>query len=196
MSKRFGITCLRTSLLSLACAVSSLVFAGCRRERRDLHELPAMASAASGISVSGLHPGQSSTGSDAGNPYEESAYTVSEGQRLFDWYNCSGCHSHGGGGIGPPLMDNRWIYGSEPANIYHTIVEGRPNGMPSFRGKIPEYQVWELAAFVRSMSGLLPKDVAPSRTDHMWIKFSEAQTPPQHPVKDQPSKKPPKEKQK
>ena len=65
--------------------------------------------------------------------------------------------------MGPPLMDDEWIYGSEPQNIYATIVEGRPNGMPSFRGKIPDQQVWELVAYVRSMSGLLRQDVAPPR---------------------------------
>ena len=58
--------------------------------------------------------------------------------------------------MGPPLMDDEWIYGSEPENIFATIVEGRPNGMPSFRGRIPDYQVWQLVAYVRSMSGLCP----------------------------------------
>jgi cytochrome c oxidase cbb3-type subunit 3 len=39
--------------------------------------------------------------------------------------------------------------------------------MPSFRGKIPDHQVWQIVAYVRSLSGLLPKDVAPGRSDHM-----------------------------
>ena len=68
------------------------------------------------------------------------AYARREGKRLFSWYNCIGCHANGGGGMGPPLMDDEWIYGSEPANIFATIVEGRPNGMPSFGGSIPETQ--------------------------------------------------------
>jgi cytochrome c oxidase cbb3-type subunit 3 len=70
-------------------------------------------------------------------------------------------------------MDANWIYGAEPANIFATIVQGRPNGMPSFRGRIPEYQVWQLVAYVRSMSGLLRKDVAPSRDDHIQAKKPE-----------------------
>ena len=41
----------------------------------------------------------------------------------------------GGGGIGPPLMDDRWIYGSAPENIYASIVQGRPNGMPAWGGR-------------------------------------------------------------
>ena len=46
--------------------------------------------------------------------------------------------------MGPPLMDDKWIYGSAPENIYATIIQGRPNGMPSFAGKIPTQQVWQI----------------------------------------------------
>src|SRR5439155_11059933 len=100
--------------------------------------------------------------------YEESAYQVSEGQKLYMSFNCVGCHFHGGGGIGPPLMDNEWIYGHDPQQIFASIVEGWPNGMPAFRGKIPDYQVWQLVAYVRSLSGISEsRDAAPGRDDHM-----------------------------
>jgi len=107
---------------------------------------------------------------------------VSEGKRLFSQYNCSGCHANGGGGIGPPLMDQGWIYGSEPANIFATIMQGRPNGMPSFRNRIPEYQGWEIVAYVRSLSGQLPSDVAPARGDDAYFKPSEQSMPNQKPT--------------
>lgn len=45
-------------------------------------------------------------------------------------------------------------------------MEGRPNGMPSFRGRIPEGQAWELVAYVRSMSGLV-SGAAPSRSESL-----------------------------
>ncbi|MBV9890333.1 MAG: c-type cytochrome, partial [Rhizobacter sp.] len=76
-------------------------------------------------------------------------------------------HSNGGGGMGVPLMDAEWRYGSEPPAVYRSIVEGRPNGMPSFGGRIPDDQVWQLVAYVRSLSGQLRKDVAPSRSDSL-----------------------------
>ena len=41
------------------------------------------------------------------------------------------------------------------------------------RGQIPEYQVWELVAYVRSLSGQLPSDVAPSRSDEMPVAKAE-----------------------
>jgi len=100
---------------------------------------------------------------------------VSEGKRLYRWYNCNGCHANGGGGSGPPLMGDMWIYGNAPANIVAT-VEGRPNGMPSFRGKIPDYQAMQIAAYIRSMSGLVAKDVAPGRSDHLRAKKPESST--------------------
>ena len=70
-------------------------------------------------------------------------------------------------------MDKAWIYGSEPGNIFATIMQGRPNGMPSFRNRIPQYQVWEIVAYVRSLSGQLPKGVSPSRSDEMNLAVGE-----------------------
>jgi cytochrome c oxidase cbb3-type subunit 3 len=84
--------------------------------------------------------------------YEGNSQAIAEGARLFDWYNCSGCHFHGAGGMGPSLMDKLWIYGGRIDQIRATIVQGRPNGMPSWEGKIPDEQIWQIAAYVRSLS--------------------------------------------
>jgi cytochrome c oxidase cbb3-type subunit 3 len=124
-----------------------------------------------------LVPGPYTADIKVDNPYGYNAFAVSEGKRLFGWYNCVGCHANGGGGMGPALMDDRWIYGSDPEQIFATIVEGRPNGMPSFRGKIPEYQVWQLVAYVLSMSGNIPKDAAGGRPDSMQIKKQDQAVP-------------------
>lgn len=169
--------------LSLAAiAALALLAASCEREDRPFRQQPQSITPPSTTRMSALYPGTSPPPSAAGaNPFEANAYMVTEGKRLFESYNCAGCHFHGGGGIGPPLMDDRWVYGSEPNNVYSTIVEGRPNGMPSFRGKIPEFQVWEIVAYVRSMSGLLPRDVAPSRADHMSARRPENATSEQKP---------------
>jgi cytochrome c oxidase cbb3-type subunit 3 len=48
--------------------------------------------------------------------------------------------------------------------------------MPSFRNKVPNFQVWQLAAYVRSMSGAVSKDVAPGRDDDMSGKQPESST--------------------
>ena len=101
----------------------------------------------------------------AANKYEENAYALSQGKSLFRKFNCSGCHAQGGGGMGPALMNDKWIYGSAPENIYATIVQGRPNGMPAFGAHVTNEQVWQLVAYVRSMSGQVREDAAPSRSD-------------------------------
>jgi cytochrome c oxidase cbb3-type subunit III len=100
--------------------------------------------------------------------YDGNAFAANQGKRLYRWYNCNGCHGAGGGGSGPALMDAEWKYGSDPANIFASITQGRPNGMPSFGGHVPEDQTWMIVAYVRSMSGGLRKDVAPSRSDGLY----------------------------
>jgi cytochrome c oxidase cbb3-type subunit 3 len=158
----------RTSALCL------LLFAFCHREQRNLTPDAASSARVMPVRVSGLQPGPKQLGATAiNNPYEGNAYAISEGQRLFEQYNCSGCHFHGGGGIGPALMDDEWIYGSSPANIYTSIAEGRPNGMPSYGGHIPDYQIWELATYVRSLGGLEGKLAVSPRPDEMMPRRAE-----------------------
>jgi cytochrome c oxidase cbb3-type subunit III len=63
------------------------------------------------------------------------------------------------------LIKQHWIYGGEPANMFDTIVKGRPNGMPAWGGRVPEYQIWEIVAYVRSMNGEQPRSATASRAD-------------------------------
>ena len=95
--------------------------------------------------------------------YYDNPDAVAVGARLFAQYNCNGCHSSGGGGMGPDLMDGGWIYGSRLAQIHQTLVEGRPNGMPAWGGKIPDQELWQLATYVRSLS--LPATIAAEADD-------------------------------
>lgn len=141
-----------------------VAFTGCAREERRARESPAAARIET-ISQSKLHPGRTPPSRTATYAYDENAWAVAEGRRYYQWFNCNGCHFNGGGGIGPPLMDEQWIYGAEPENIFATIVEGRPNGMPSFRGRINDQQVWQIVAYVRSLGGLTAKTLKPGRPD-------------------------------
>jgi cytochrome c oxidase cbb3-type subunit III len=146
----------------LVCFVMS-----CDREDRRFTEAPPAGAPGSVVRQSPLQPGPVVVTEVRANPYDENAYALSQGQRLYGWFNCAGCHANGGGGMGPPLMDDEWIYGSDPDQIYRTITEGRPNGMPSWAGRIPDTQIWQIIAYVRSMSGLVPPNVRNSRADHM-----------------------------
>jgi cytochrome c oxidase cbb3-type subunit 3 len=91
--------------------------------------------------------------------------------------NCVGCHSHGGGGMGPPLMDDEWRYGGRIDQIAASIAEGRPNGMPAWREKLTSDQIWQLAAYVRSLSGQPSKDAVSSRSEEMSNTTPQTLTP-------------------
>jgi cytochrome c oxidase cbb3-type subunit 3 len=157
---------------------AALLFTACRREERRFRETPP-SSTPTTVRLSALQPGAMLDTTHVANPYESNAYAQSEGQRLFAAYGCVGCHAHGGGGMGPALMDDKWIYGSAPENIYATIIQGRPNGMPSFAGKIPTYQVWQLVTYVRSLSGLTPAGGRSARADDIMM-YPGSQALPKH----------------
>ncbi len=146
------------------------LLAACEREDREYRTDPVAGSTEPKIVMSSNTAG---TGAPAAVPsrigqnFEANAFHITQGKKLFSWFNCNGCHSNGGGGSGPPLMDDNWIYGSSIDNIAQSIREGRPNGMPSFRNKITDDQVWQLAAYVRSLGGLVSPDTAPGRNDDL-----------------------------
>lgn len=86
------------------------------------------------------------------NPLAGDPVALQDGRRLFNWYNCSGCHGgHAGGGMGPSLRDPVWLYGNRDDQIFDSIAAGRSNGMPAWGTKIPEHQIWELVAYIKSM---------------------------------------------
>jgi len=159
----------------------SAAFGGCEREARRFNEPAATAAPPQPAPSAELHAGGASQPLPTQNRYEENAFAISQGKRLFSWFNCVGCHANGGGGSGPALMDDKWIYGHEPANIFETIVRGRPNGMPAFGGKIPEAQVWQLVAYVRSIGGFVGSAAAPGRNDDMQTSGPESTRDPQTP---------------
>ena len=169
----------RTNAQVLALFVIGVL--GCEREERRFTDGSPTPPAYATVSLDTLQPGAPSPDADIVNRSERNAYDLSEGKRLFSQWNCTGCHSHGGGGMGPALMDSEWIYGSDPENIVATIVEGRPNGMPSFRNRIPSQQLWQLAAYIRSLAGLTPKAPSPGRDDDMAYKRDEQRMPAQPP---------------
>ncbi|MBV1691379.1 c-type cytochrome [Novosphingobium sp. G106] len=94
---------------------------------------------------------------DLANPFGNDPAAVADGKRLFTAMNCAGCHGYtGAGGMGPPLNDHYWRYGGAPAQIYKSIYEGRPKGMPAWGHALPADQLWKLTAFVSSLGGGVP----------------------------------------
>src|SRR4051794_24847013 len=98
-------TTLWSQLLLLAAGWAST---GCKREERGFRVSPSQADLVQRVDVSGLHPGGSNSNSPVRNDYEGNAQALSEGKQLYQQMNCVGCHAHGGGGMGPALMDEKW----------------------------------------------------------------------------------------
>ena len=95
------------------------------------------------------------------NPYANNQGAVEEGKQLFAQMNCVGCHGYDAkGGMGPDLTDTYWRYGGSPAEIYKSIYEGRPQGMPSWGAAVPRDQVWKIVAYIQSLGGSFPAHLA------------------------------------
>ncbi|MGR4863953.1 c-type cytochrome [Caulobacter sp. LARHSG274] len=111
-----------------------------------------------------LPPGQRA---ELGRPKPTPGLTseIDRGERLYQLFNCDGCHARGGGDIGPALMDDAWRYGGDPTSIRASIARGRPNGMPAFAGIIPERQIAQIAAYVGSLSAATSTP-APAKPGH------------------------------
>jgi len=155
-----------------------IALAGCEREDRGLDSpaptgaLPTLAPQVS--IVPGSDPLLGADFNYKMPGYQETAYGISEGHALYHAFNCVGCHAHGGGNIGPALMDDRWVYGSAPVEVATSIIAGRPNGMPSYRGKIALQQLYQLVSYVRTLGNLTRGDAQAAREDH--IKLAPAPT--------------------
>lgn len=188
--------CTRT-IAFLLTGVLALAVVSCKREERSFHIPPAAAEMAEDVPYeNGVRPGPATSPTASTTPptltsrfisepygreFYDNAQAQSDGERLYAWFNCVGCHANGGGGMGPPFTDTKWYYGSNPEQIYSSILEGRPNGMPSFRGRIPDYQIWELVAYVRSLSDHANPNAASGRQDHMAAAPPPNSAPPQPP---------------
>lgn len=101
------------------------------------------------------------------NPYTGNAEAIAEGQNLFVTKACSGCHgAGGGGGMGPPVINDVWIYGDDDETLFQLIklgsVEYRALGhqrkgresivgdMPAMGAVASDDEIWKLIAFIRS----------------------------------------------
>jgi cytochrome c oxidase cbb3-type subunit 3 len=87
------------------------------------------------------------------NPHEGDKQAISTGGKLFIAYNCLDCHgAEGSGAMGPSFQDGRWHFGGSPGEVFESIYQGRPDGMPAWGGRITNDQIWMLTAYVRSLS--------------------------------------------
>jgi cytochrome c oxidase cbb3-type subunit 3 len=88
---------------------------------------------------------------DTANPQAGNADAAEAGHALFGKMNCAGCHAYDlTGGMGPDLTDNNWLYGGKPGEIFHTIAEGTPRGMPAWKDKLTPDEIWQIVTYIQS----------------------------------------------
>jgi cytochrome c oxidase cbb3-type subunit 3 len=134
--------------LAAALACCAIATIACQRQsQNDAGLAPPVTSVAIGPL-----PGPAEYQPATRNPFAGDMAATHEGRRLFVAYNCAGCHGdHGGGGMGPSLRDERWLFGNSDEQIAQSITEGRAHGMPAWRQLLTPSQVWQITAYIKSM---------------------------------------------
>ena len=87
------------------------------------------------------------------NPFTGNADAIKEGRALYIQLGCSGCHGlGGGGGMGPPLIDDEWKFGSNDETLFKLIKgEVAESTMPKVWAGLDNDQVWKIIAYIRSV---------------------------------------------
>ncbi|MGA7456356.1 MAG: c-type cytochrome [Methyloceanibacter sp.] len=108
------------------------------------------------------------------SPYVDFAGVAEEGRKLFQAYDCGGCHGGGGGGgMAAPLTNEVWIYGSDDDTLFRLITLGTGSlspenafqkqgfvrkGSENVVGPMPPYgeiittedKIWKIIAWIRA----------------------------------------------
>jgi len=96
------------------------------------------------------------------NPYAGEPGSIQSGRTLYMAMNCAYCHGIDAGGlIGPSLKDRYWRYGDSPAEIYLSIFQGRPKGMPAWGDNLPSASLWQITAYIQSLGDSDPQPGKP-----------------------------------
>jgi cytochrome c oxidase cbb3-type subunit 3 len=95
------------------------------------------------------------------SPYWGDMAAIKQGHDMFVSMNCAACHGYDlKGGMGPDLTDTYWRYGGSPADMYKSIFEGRPQGMPAWGRSLPPTMIWKVVSYIESKGGAFPAVLA------------------------------------
>ena len=105
------------------------------------------------VPVTHLFPGGVNPRPSITNPVAADPAAADRGMKYFNSFNCVGCHAaNGAGGMGPSLSNGAFIYGAQPENIFLSIYQGRPHGMPAWGGSLPESVIWDIVTYIQNLS--------------------------------------------
>jgi cytochrome c oxidase cbb3-type subunit 3 len=87
----------------------------------------------------------------ATNPFRGDAAALAEGKLVFEQI-CSACHKPDGSGlVGPSLVDPYWKYGSSDPELFTTVSEGRPAGMPAWGQQLGSEKIWKALLYLEKL---------------------------------------------
>jgi mono/diheme cytochrome c family protein len=87
------------------------------------------------------------------NPFTGKAEAIQQGRTLYLQHGCGACHGvMGGGGMGMPLLDDVWKFGSDDETVFK-VIKGQIDAqtMPKIWGALPDDDVWKMIAYIRSI---------------------------------------------
>jgi cytochrome c oxidase cbb3-type subunit 3 len=91
------------------------------------------------------------------NPYHGDAAAIAKGAETWNTI-CVACHlPEGTGLVGPSLVDPYWKYGHSDAELFQTVADGRPLGMPPWGTQLGTEKIWQVLAYLET----LPKHAEP-----------------------------------
>lgn len=118
-----------------------------------MQQPPALSSEFLAVPLVNNVPGGVQPQSTISNPVANDPSAPERGMRYFESFNCVGCHApNGAGGMGPSLSDAAFKFGAKPAQHFLVISHGAPLGMPAWGGVLPENVIWDLVAYIQSIS--------------------------------------------
>ena len=103
------------------------------------------------------------------SPHADYASVAEEGRKAYLAAGCNGCHGMGGGGMGPPLTNEVWVYGKDDDTLFRLIALGSDElqkqgysrkGSENVVGPMPPFgaivksddDMWKIIAFIRSIN--------------------------------------------
>lgn len=158
---------------------SGALLTGCEREQRELRLDPPIMEALDHVAVmpNGISGAPPRVYPAMNKAYENNAYNLAQGKRLWTWFECKSCHGDGIGATGPSLIDGWWNYGPDAVSIFVSIRDGRPNGMPAFAKRLTAEQIWQLTGYVQTLGSYSATTAAPGRDDTRQTRPAENRAP-------------------
>jgi cytochrome c oxidase cbb3-type subunit 3 len=85
------------------------------------------------------------------NPYHGDAAAIAKGAETWTTI-CVACHlPEGTGLVGPSLVDPYWKYGNADKDLFQTVSEGRPLGMPPWGPQLGTEKIWQVLAYLETL---------------------------------------------